>query len=301
MKSIFQRSQHNPRRSSSTSRHRNNKIHFVNSRTQDTRYNKPRSKEDHIPRSAVRQCSSIVDGHHHAPGASSKTSQTQRKYLRFAIEWLLTVYLLQDTQDGTSSNTSSDRVEVIKLAPTNGSPGISVPSYANSTGYSDSLGDTPLNLSMKPSTSNATNLTSSSLNSLSNMSANLGVDRICKCPLRVGCRLIEFRLFLARRKPGPKPRRVIQPPSHLPPGAPSASLQQLFASADSPRPPSRTDDTMTTMCTTTIPSTASSSIGSLPISIHKDGRPRNLGRGISKPKKNTVASLLAQSRALGNK
>lgn len=33
----------------------------------------------------------------------------------------------------------------------------------------------------------------------------------------------------------------------------------------------------------------------------KEGRPRNLGRGVSKPKKNTVASLLAQSRALGMK
>lgn len=31
----------------------------------------------------------------------------------------------------------------------------------------------------------------------------------------------------------------------------------------------------------------------------REGRPRNLGRGVSKPKKNTVASLLAQSRALG--
>lgn len=35
--------------------------------------------------------------------------------------------------------------------------------------------------------------------------------------------------------------------------------------------------------------------------IFQDGRPRNLGRGVSKPKKNTVASLLAQSRALGIK
>ena len=32
---------------------------------------------------------------------------------------------------------------------------------------------------------------------------------------------------------------------------------------------------------------------------YKEGRPRNLGRGVSKPKKNTVASLLAQSRAVG--
>uniref|UniRef100_W4VRC8 Putative toutatis n=1 Tax=Corethrella appendiculata TaxID=1370023 RepID=W4VRC8_9DIPT len=34
---------------------------------------------------------------------------------------------------------------------------------------------------------------------------------------------------------------------------------------------------------------------------YKEGRPRNLGRGVSKPKKNTVASLLAQSRAVGSK
>lgn len=34
---------------------------------------------------------------------------------------------------------------------------------------------------------------------------------------------------------------------------------------------------------------------------YKEGRPRNLGRGVSKPKKNTVASLLAQSRAVGLK
>ncbi|XP_055688783.1 bromodomain adjacent to zinc finger domain protein 2B isoform X2 [Lutzomyia longipalpis] len=33
----------------------------------------------------------------------------------------------------------------------------------------------------------------------------------------------------------------------------------------------------------------------------KENRPRNLGRGVSKPKKNTVASLLAQSRAVGLK
>lgn len=36
-------------------------------------------------------------------------------------------------------------------------------------------------------------------------------------------------------------------------------------------------------------------------STYKEGRPRNLGRGVSKPKKNTVASLLAQSRAVGLK
>ena len=93
---------------------------------------------------------------------------------------------------------------------------------------------------------------------------------------------------LSRRKPGPKPRRVAPaatpPAAHSPslggaPGAPSASLAQLFAAADM-----RPED-------------AENAAGA----PHKDGRPRNLGRGVSKPKKNTVASLLAQSRALGLK
>lgn len=42
-------------------------------------------------------------------------------------------------------------------------------------------------------------------------------------------------------------------------------------------------------------------IYSLRTENYKEGRPRNLGRGVSKPKKNTVASLLAQSRAVGLK
>ncbi|XP_014245152.1 bromodomain adjacent to zinc finger domain protein 2B-like isoform X4 [Cimex lectularius] len=68
-----------------------------------------------------------------------------------------------------------------------------------------------------------------------------------------------------RRKPGPKPRRV--PP---------------FTASESSHPSSGSEE----------------NDASVP---HKDGRPRNLGRGVSKPKKNTVASLLAQSRALGLK
>ncbi|CAH1403993.1 unnamed protein product [Nezara viridula] len=67
-----------------------------------------------------------------------------------------------------------------------------------------------------------------------------------------------------RRKPGPKPRRLAP---YLP--------------SDSSHPSSGSEENDTTP--------------------HKDGRPRNLGRGVSKPKKNTVASLLAQSRALGIK
>lgn len=88
----------------------------------------------------------------------------------------------------------------------------------------------------------------------------------------------------ARRKPGPKPRRV--PQNSVPvPASPSPSLAQLFAAADSPQRPSSGSEESESASTT----------------HHKDGRPRNLGRGVSKPKKNTVASLLAQSRALGIK
>lgn len=85
-------------------------------------------------------------------------------------------YFFQDTQEASLSPnaTSSDRVEVIKLPPTNGSPSGILPSM----NASDSGGDAPLNLSLKPSST--ANHTSSSLNSLSNMSANIGVDRICK-------------------------------------------------------------------------------------------------------------------------
>lgn len=90
--------------------------------------------------------------------------------------------------------------------------------------------------------------------------------------------------YAARRKPGPKPRRVPQNSMSVPP-SPSPSLAQLFAAADSPQRPSSGSEESESTSTT----------------HHKDGRPRNLGRGVSKPKKNTVASLLAQSRALGIK
>nr|XP_023030372.1 bromodomain adjacent to zinc finger domain protein 2B-like isoform X3 [Leptinotarsa decemlineata] len=184
------------------------------------------------------------------------------------------------------STPSNDRVEVIKLPATNGSPsGIS-----SSYNSSESAGEAPLNLSLKPSTTS--NTASSSLTSLSNMSANIGAERI------------------SRRKPGPKPRRVVPPGSaQLPPSAPSASLVQLFAQADSPRPPSRnegSDGGSSTSSTCASSSAAVSAGGGTTISPisgggQKEGRPRNLGRGVSKPKKNTVASLLAQSRALGIK
>lgn len=83
-----------------------------------------------------------------------------------------------------SPSSPNDRVEVIKLPATNGSPsGISMSTFGSSNNGSNSepSSDGPLNLSLKASTmSNSSNHTSSSLNSLSNMSANIGMDRICK-------------------------------------------------------------------------------------------------------------------------
>ncbi|XP_026742268.1 bromodomain adjacent to zinc finger domain protein 2B-like isoform X11 [Trichoplusia ni] len=71
---------------------------------------------------------------------------------------------------------------------------------------------------------------------------------------------------ISRRKPGARPRRV----------APELG-------PDAPRPRS----------------SGSEDSESVAGWAGREGRPRNLGRGVSKPKKNTVASLLAQSRALG--
>ncbi|CAH1966841.1 unnamed protein product [Acanthoscelides obtectus] len=227
-----------------------------------------------------------------------------------------------------STPSSADRVDVIKLpasaANGGGSASPAPPPYPDHLG--GGLGEAPLNLSLKPSPASTTSGSgvsstggvSSSLASLSNMSASIGsttTDRI------------------SRRKPGPKPRRVPQPQQHhssapaatqqLPPSAlPSSSLAQLFnaaaaaaAAAESPRPPSRGSDGGSSTSSVsgvggqqqvTGGAMSSASSGAQPAQAHqqhhhKDGRPRNLGRGVSKPKKNTVASLLAQSRALGIK
>lgn len=63
-------------------------------------------------------------------------------------------------------------------------------------------------------------------------------------PLLVGimCAII----YAARRKPGPKPRRVSSSPLPPPGPTPSASLAQLFAAADSPRPSSSGEETDST-------------------------------------------------------
>ncbi|XP_015607370.1 bromodomain adjacent to zinc finger domain protein 2B isoform X13 [Cephus cinctus] len=172
--------------------------------------------------------------------------------------------------DANEYRDSVDRVEVIKLPAhsTNGSVLSAPPTYTTSNITNSNDSDAPLNLSLKPaSTSSSSPITSSQpLSQLSNLSQSLlASDRT------------------SRRKPGPKPRRV--PQNSVPiPASPSPSLAQLFAAADSPQRPSSGSEE--SECTTT---------------HHKDGRPRNLGRGVSKPKKNTVASLLAQSRALGIK
>ncbi|XP_054005110.1 bromodomain adjacent to zinc finger domain protein 2B-like isoform X6 [Hylaeus anthracinus] len=175
---------------------------------------------------------------------------------------------------GTESNDYRepvDRVEVIKLPAhsTNGSVLSAPTSYTTTNANSSNDSDAPLNLSLKPATTSSSSPISGSqpLSQLSNLSQSLlASDRT------------------SRRKPGPKPRRV--PQNSVPvPASPSPSLAQLFAAADSPQRPSSGSEESESASTT----------------HHKDGRPRNLGRGVSKPKKNTVASLLAQSRALGIK
>ena len=191
--------------------------------------------------------------------------------------------------DANDYRDSIDRVEVIKLPAhsTNGSVLSAPPIYTTSNTSSSGGGvgsgsggggagsggcgndaDAPLNLSLKPASmsSNSPIPGSQPLSQLSNLSQSLlASDRT------------------SRRKPGPKPRRV--PQNSVPvPASPSPSLAQLFAAADSPQRPSSGSEESESTTT-----------------HHKDGRPRNLGRGVSKPKKNTVASLLAQSRALGIK
>ncbi|XP_033329011.2 bromodomain adjacent to zinc finger domain protein 2B isoform X9 [Megalopta genalis] len=177
-----------------------------------------------------------------------------------------------------------DRVEVIKLPAhsTNGSVLPAPTSYTTTNANSSNDSDAPLNLSLKPATTSCSSPISGSqpLSQLSNLSQSLlASDRTF--PFQI--EKFDSRPA-ARRKPGPKPRRV--PQNSVPvPASPSPSLAQLFAAADSPQRPSSGSEESESASTT----------------HHKDGRPRNLGRGVSKPKKNTVASLLAQSRALGIK
>ncbi|XP_070522289.1 bromodomain adjacent to zinc finger domain protein 2B isoform X11 [Cardiocondyla obscurior] len=210
---------------------------------------------------------SALSGHQTNTTSSTSLMMEPRKYNR----------------TGTDSNEyrdSVDRVEVIKLPAhsTNGSVLSAPPTYTSSgsSGSSNANNnindsDAPLNLSLKPATTSSSSSISGSqpLSQLSNLSQSLlASDRT------------------SRRKPGPKPRRV--PQNSVPvPASPNPSLAQLFAAADSPqRPSSGSEESESASSTAT---------------HHKDGRPRNLGRGVSKPKKNTVASLLAQSRALGIK
>ncbi|XP_033218904.1 bromodomain adjacent to zinc finger domain protein 2B-like isoform X9 [Belonocnema kinseyi] len=183
--------------------------------------------------------------------------------------------------DSNEYRDAVDRVEVIKLPAhsTNGSILSAPPTYTTSNMSSTNDLDAPLNLSLKPASASSSSPTTGSqpLTQLSNLSQSLlASDNRTYCNVN--------NSYAARRKPGPKPRRVPQNSMSVPP-SPSPSLAQLFAAADSPQRPSSGSEESESTSTT----------------HHKDGRPRNLGRGVSKPKKNTVASLLAQSRALGIK
>ncbi|CAG9853570.1 unnamed protein product [Phyllotreta striolata] len=177
----------------------------------------------------------------------------------------------------------SDKVEVIKLPATNGNLLDAGSNYDNS----ETTGEAPLNLSLKPN-SEVSNI-NSALASLSSISSSIGSDRI------------------SRRKPGPKPRRVVPTSSQITTSSSNASsYSHLFTQVDSPRPPSRNEgsdggSSTSSTCTTTALLSSSTPISAGLGYSQKEGRPRNLGRGVSKPKKNTVASLLAQSRALGIK
>ncbi|XP_058795968.1 bromodomain adjacent to zinc finger domain protein 2B-like isoform X2 [Phymastichus coffea] len=208
------------------------------------------------------------------PQTTSSSSQKQQQLNNSTAAQLL----MDSTKYSRSRNDSSgneyernrdrdslDRVEVIKLPAhsTNGSV-LSVSStYTTNNTTSNSDVDAPLNLSLKPlSTSSDSPIHASSqpLSQLSNLSQSLlASDRT------------------SRRKPGPKPRRV---PQNSLPGSANSSLAQLFAAAadSSPQRPEESDS----------PGQHQQQHHSA--QHHKD-RPRNLGRGVSKPKKNTVSLL----------
>ncbi|XP_059475219.1 bromodomain adjacent to zinc finger domain protein 2B-like isoform X2 [Neocloeon triangulifer] len=198
----------------------------------------------HPSQAAGPTAAGIMMSDHHRRGGRSSGSKSAR----------------QSKESAARASSPLDQVEVIKLpasspAATNGGSGsyashlatLNIPSFG---GGNEGNEDAPLNLSMKPAQS----------------APFTNSDR------------------QTRRKPGPRPRRVLQNP---PGPSASPSLAQLFASIDGPRPSSS--------------AYSSANSGNEDSDSQTKDRPRNLGRGVSKPKKNTVASLLAQSRALGIK
>lgn len=138
-----------------------------------------------------------------------------------------------------------------------------VPSELSNLVSSKSTDDSPLDLGVKQSMDEDGPL-NLSLKPTPAIQASDALSRLTSLSSSLNAGTSAERI--SRRKPGAKPRRVLpELNTHI---------------ADSPRPKSSGSED--SECWPT-----------------REGRPRNLGRGVSKPKKNTVASLLAQSRALG--
>ncbi|XP_030388198.1 uncharacterized protein LOC115634529 isoform X2 [Scaptodrosophila lebanonensis] len=211
-------------------------------------------------------------------------------------------------QTASGRDSSSDRVEVIKLPPTitsNGAynlsnkgkeihdlttdnatgSGVNLSLKSNLSG-SGAIGsasnpitiddfDAPLNLSMKPADKSSTSNTTASTSALANLTSDYQASSSGTSNSLQSLSSITAALGGTGGMPGGS---LTASGGSGPGGAsPAPALTGAGAAAS-----------------TTCSSSSSSS-------AYKEGRPRNLGRGVSKPKKNTVASLLAQSRAVGLK
>lgn len=217
------------------------------------------------------------------------------------------------------NQSSSDRVEVIKLPPTitsngaynlsskgkevhdlttdhapassGGGVNLSLKSNANALPPAGAVGsasnpitiddfDAPLNLSMKPSDKSSTPATTSGGGSASSSSsaalASLASDYQAAAGAQGNSLQSLSSITAALGGAG---------------GMPGGSISGSGGTSPSPA-------SAGTGAAASGGSGSNSGGGS---SSYKEGRPRNLGRGVSKPKKNTVASLLAQSRAVGLK
>ncbi|XP_073812223.1 bromodomain adjacent to zinc finger domain 2B toutatis isoform X3 [Musca autumnalis] len=209
----------------------------------------------------------------------------------------------------TSRDSSTDRVEVIKLPPTITSNGAYNLSNKNKdihdlTGSSTDL-SSGVNLSLKPAASSVSNATLASNQNV--IGATITIDDF-DAPLNLSM----------------KPDKSSSSSNDLSGGANSgagssgnsgaSSLQSLSSitaalgggngGTGSSGTGGSANANSSNLGGNSSSNSSAASTGndrSSQPSNFKEGRPRNLGRGVSKPKKNTVASLLAQSRAVGIK
>lgn len=225
-----------------------------------------------------------------------------------------------------NQNASSDRVEVIKLPPTitsngaynlsskgcgkelhdlTGDPalasGVNLSLKSSGMPASGAIGsasnpitiddfDAPLNLSMKPSDKSSGNNVNSTGGSSSAASSSTAASAL-------GNLASDYQ---AGQASGGNGSNSLQSLSSITAalggtgGMPGGSISGSGSGAGGASP----SPAQSSLPVASGTSSSGSGSGS---STYKEGRPRNLGRGVSKPKKNTVASLLAQSRAVGLK